>query len=62
LLVGAHKNFKHQKTNFKQIPMTQIRNSKHDTPALVPDDIITAGQNLLQRYLAMAVNVLVIEY
>jgi len=75
LLVGAHKNFKHQKTNPKrfdkltalslvegQISMTKIQNSKHSPPALVPDDIFIGGPNLLQRYLAMAVNVLVIEY
>jgi hypothetical protein len=55
-----YENNKHQKTNLKQIPMTQIQNSKHGTPALVSDDVFISRQNLPQRYAATVVNVLVI--
>jgi hypothetical protein len=46
LLSEKHENSKHQKPNFKQIPMTQIQNSKHDQPIFVQMVKLTAAQAL----------------
>jgi len=64
LLNENHENSKHQKPNLKQIPMTQIQNSKHlpDPPTFVANGIITGGKRFPQRYGSTAVNVLVIGY
>jgi hypothetical protein len=59
--IEYHENNKHQKTNIKQIPMTQIQNSKHDSSALRIDNIFVGGKIIDQRYVATAANVLVIE-
>jgi hypothetical protein len=37
-------NSKHQKTNFKQIPMTQIQKPKPDQPDIIPVDTTTDRQ------------------
>jgi len=41
MLNANHGNFKHQKTNFKQIPMTQIPKYKQMIRKVVPGGIIT---------------------
>ena len=63
LFNANHENHKHQNPNLKQIPMTQIQNSKHnDPPAFGTNGLITGGQRSGQQYGTTAVNVLVIGY
>jgi hypothetical protein len=63
LLNENHENSKHQKPNIKQIPMTQIQNSKQRIGIhLCKNGIFTGETSFAKRYGLTAVSALVIGY
>ena len=56
-------NYKHQIPNHKQIPMTQIQNSKQNDPSKIFANVIITGRPVFaKRCDTNVMNILVIEY